>query len=98
MTGTILSSTDLDPRRRRVLYHSWHRGMREMDLLIGQFADAHLIGFSSEELDVFETLIARQDQELLSWIVGSQPVPAELDTDMFWRLKTFHDHEKPINL
>ena len=98
MTGTVLSSIDLDARRRRVLYHSWHRGMREMDLLIGQFADAHLIGFSNEELDVFETLIARQDQELLSWIVGSQPVPSEYDTDMFKRLKSFHDHEKPINL
>lgn len=98
MTGTILSSADLDPRRRRILFRSWHRGMREMDLLIGQFADAHLIDFSDEELDLFETLIERQDQELMSWFVGSVPVPPELDTTMFSHLKMFHDHQTPINL
>ncbi|MBM3636914.1 MAG: succinate dehydrogenase assembly factor 2 [Alphaproteobacteria bacterium] len=98
MSGTTLSSADLDPRRRRLLYRSWHRGMREMDLLMGQFADAHLLGFSDQELDLFETLSENQDQELLSWIDGSKPVPSEFDHEMFRRLKNFHDHTAPINL
>ena len=98
MSGTTLSSADLDPRRRRLLFRCWHRGMREMDLLMGQFADAHLLGFSEQELDLFETLSENQDQELLSWIVGSKPVPSEFDHEMFHRLKNFHDHTAPINL
>ena len=98
MSGTTLSSADLDPRRRRLLFRSWHRGMREMDLLMGQFADAHLAGFSNDELDLFEALSESQDQELLSWIVGSKPLPPEFDTVMFYRLKNFHDHTSPINL
>ena len=97
MSGTTLSSADLDPRRRRLLFRSWHRGMREMDLLMGQFADAHLLGFSDQELDLFEALSENQDQELLSWIVGSKPVPLEFDHEMFRRLKNFHDHTSPIN-
>jgi len=97
MSGTTLSSADLDPRRRRLLFRSWHRGMREMDLLMGQFADAHLAGFSNDELDLFEALSESQDQELLSWIVGSKPVPSEFDHEMFRRLKNFHDHTSPIN-
>ncbi|MBW8619319.1 MAG: succinate dehydrogenase assembly factor 2 [Hyphomicrobiales bacterium] len=98
MSGTTLSSADLDPRRRRLLFRCWHRGMREMDLLMGQFADAHLLGFSEQELDLFEALSENQDQELLSWIVDSKPVPSEFDHEMFHRLKNFHDHTSPINL
>ena len=48
MTGTTRSSAGLDARRRRILYRSWHRGTREMDLLMGRFADA-LIGEMSEQ-------------------------------------------------
>ncbi len=98
MSGTTLSSADLDPRRRRLLFRCWHRGMREMDLLMGQFADAHLLGFSDQELDLFEALSENQDQELLSWIVGSKTVPSEFDHEMFHRLKNYHDHTSPINL
>ncbi|NBR29854.1 MAG: succinate dehydrogenase assembly factor 2 [Betaproteobacteria bacterium] len=98
MSGTILSSSDLDPRRRRILFRSWHRGMREMDLLIGQFADAHLRTFSESELDEFEALIEYPDRELLSWLTGSAPVAADVSRSLFDRLKAFHAHTKPINV
>ena len=51
MTGTTRSSEGLDARRRRLLYHAWHRGMREMDLIMGRFADAE-IGTLTEALEV----------------------------------------------
>jgi succinate dehydrogenase flavin-adding protein (antitoxin of CptAB toxin-antitoxin module) len=38
-TGTNLSSEGLDARRRRLLFRCWHRGIREMDLVLGHFAD-----------------------------------------------------------
>ena len=39
MTGTPRTSADLDPRRRRLLVRAWRRGIREMDLILGGFAD-----------------------------------------------------------
>ena len=45
-----------DKRLERLKFRSWHRGTREMDLLLGSFADAHLPLFAPEELDRYETL------------------------------------------
>jgi antitoxin CptB len=98
MSGTILSSEGLDERRRRLLYRVWHRGMREMDLLMGGFADAYLSTMSEEDLADFERLSERQDQELLSWLVGSEPVAPDCDTRLFQELLAFHRHQAPINV
>ncbi len=57
MSGTTRSSEGLDERRRRLLFRAWHRGMREIDLIIGRFADAHIGTLSDAELDEFEQLI-----------------------------------------
>ena len=54
MSGTTRTSADLDPRRRRTLFRAWHRGMREMDLIMGRFADAEIGTLSDEELTTFE--------------------------------------------
>ncbi|MFG1419643.1 succinate dehydrogenase assembly factor 2 [Xanthobacter sp. V0B-10] len=90
MSGTQRSSADLDPRRRRLLYRAWHRGMREMDLIMGKFADAEIASFSDAELDDFEALIDAQDHDMFSWISETNPVPAEYDTPLFARMKAFH--------
>ena len=50
MTGTEISSDGLDERRKRLLFRSWHRGIREMDLVYGRFADAHIADLSATEL------------------------------------------------
>jgi antitoxin CptB len=89
MTGTTRSSADLDPRRRRILYRSWHRGTREMDLLMGRFADALIDQLSEEDVADFERLIEVEDPELFAWIGGVTP-PREHDTPVFKRFKTFH--------
>jgi antitoxin CptB len=54
VTGTNLSSEGLDPRRRRLLFRCWHRGIREMDLVLGRFADAQLPTLSDVALDELE--------------------------------------------
>ncbi|GLK84414.1 FAD assembly factor SdhE [Ancylobacter defluvii] len=89
MTGTTRSSAGLDPRRRRLLFRSWHRGTREMDLLMGRFADALLPEMSEEEVDAFEILIEIEDPDLLGW-VNSGAAPAPFDTPMFQRFCRFH--------
>ncbi len=39
---TERSSEGLDERRRKLLFRAWRRGVREMDLIVGRFADAHI--------------------------------------------------------
>ncbi len=97
MTGTRRTSADLDPRRRKILFRSWHRGMREMDLLMGQFADAEIDRLTDGELDTFELLIEVPDRDLLAWLTGERDTPANYDTPLFQRLRAFHTHAGPIH-
>jgi antitoxin CptB len=90
MTSGTRSSDGLDPRRRRVLFRSWHRGIKEMDLIMGRFSDANIADFSDSELDEYERLMELRDQEILSWIDGTVPVPANYDTTLFRRLRDFN--------
>ncbi|GJD48513.1 hypothetical protein OPKNFCMD_1234 [Methylobacterium crusticola] len=97
MTGTTRTSADLDPRRRRTLYRSWHRGIREMDLIMGRFADAEIGTLTEAELDDFELLIEVPDRDLFRWITGEDATPSNYDTAVFRRLKVFHHHDSPIH-
>jgi antitoxin CptB len=84
MTGVTLSSAELDPRRRRILFRCWHRGIREMDLVFGQFANSELAMLSEADLDELERIMAEEDTDLLKWILGTLPVPDHLKTPMFY--------------
>src|SRR3954447_2756203 len=66
MTGSTRSSDGLDPRRRRLLFRSWHRGTREADLIMGRFADIHIEAFSDAELDQYEHLLDAIETDLLA--------------------------------
>ena len=82
------ADTELDKRRKRLKFRSWHRGMREMDLLIGRFADRNLDVFSERQLDLFETLLHETDPDLYDWITERQPIPQEFNHDVMRLLKT----------
>jgi antitoxin CptB len=84
------SGEQLDLRRRRLHYRAWHRGMREMDLVFGRFADAELANLTSSELDEFEELMEAPDPDLFSWVLGQAPVPPEQDTALFRRVVEFN--------
>jgi antitoxin CptB len=84
------SSDGLDTRRRKALLRAWRRGMRETDLIMGRFADAHLATLSDDELTDYERLLDVRDQELLGWVTGEFPVPPEYNTALFRRLRDFH--------
>jgi antitoxin CptB len=90
MTGTGISSGGLSERRRRLLFRCWHRGIREMDLVLGRFADAHIATLSEAELDEVEKWLEFPDQQIFAWVNGAQKAPAEVDTVLFRRLRDFH--------
>lgn len=97
MSGLVRSTVDLDPRRKKILFRAWHRGMREMDLIMGRFAEERLDGLTDAELDTFELLIEVPDRDLLAWITGREETPQNYDTGVFRALKAFHAHDKPIH-
>jgi antitoxin CptB len=92
-TGTRISSEGLDARRRRLLFRSWHRGIREMDLIIGRFADSHLSALSDTELDTVECWLDIPDQQMFAWVTGAEQTPAEIDSALFRRLRDFHSKD-----
>src|SRR3954471_149592 len=77
MSGSTRSSEGLDERRRRLLFRAWHRGMREVDLITGRFADAHISTLTDREVDAFEHLMDVPEPDLLNWIMGQAATPAE---------------------
>ena len=90
MTGRTLSTEGLDERRRRLLFRCWHRGVKEMDLIMGGFADAHLKDFSDDDVRAFEALMLVPDQQMYAWVTGVEQVAPDFDTPMFRRLHDFH--------
>jgi antitoxin CptB len=91
MTGTTRSSEGLDPRRRRLLFRSWHRGIREADLLMGRFADSCIGELSEAELDQYEVLLEVPDHDLYVWVTGEMEIPAIYNTAVMQRLRAFHN-------
>ncbi len=89
-----LSSEGLDGRRRRLLFRCRHRGIREMDFVLGRFADAELQTLGDGELDELETWLDIPDQQIFAWVNGSEPAPAEMNTALFRKLCAFHGVER----
>ena len=73
-------------RLRRLRFRAWHRGLREVDLILGRFADAHGTNLSDDELIAFEALLGVPDREVLSWATGEAPVPAANDSPLLRRI------------
>ena len=82
-----ISSEGLDGRRRRLLFRCRHRGIREMDLVLGRFANAHLGSLSEAELDELERWLEIPDQQIFAWVNGTEAAPVEIDTALFRRLR-----------
>ncbi len=95
MSGLSRTSDDLSPRRRKILYHAWHRGTRELDLLLGRFADNAIGTLTDAELDQFEALLEVDDRELFGWILGKAPVPETAPKAVFSKVLAFA-HEHPV--
>lgn len=65
-----------ETRLKRLMMRSWRRGTKEMDLVLGPYAEARLAAMDGAGLDLFETLLAENDQEILPWITGQTAPPA----------------------
>jgi antitoxin CptB len=89
MTGSTRSSHGLDDRRKRLLFRCWHRGTREMDLILGRFADATIADLSDQEIGELEHLVEVPDPDLYAALTGDKVLAAEYATALFARIKAF---------
>ena len=89
MAASTEAGDDISVRLKRARYRAWHRGTREMDLILGPFADVRLPRFTMVELDRFEALLDEADTDLLDWVLGQAAVPARIDPATIVALKTF---------
>ncbi|MBK67496.1 MAG: succinate dehydrogenase assembly factor 2 [Rickettsiales bacterium] len=79
----------LDDRRKKLIFRSWHRGTREADLLIGSFAKENIPNFTEEQLAQFETIMERSDPDIYNWMTGREEEPEELKGDVMNMLKDY---------
>lgn len=83
MTGSKVDTSRLDARRRRLVFRAWHRGIREMDLVLGQYVDAHIENMDENTLNELEEIMSYEDRDMLTWVTGEIPIPQNVDTPLF---------------
>ena len=66
-----------EARLKRMGMRSWRRGTKEMDLILGPYGDAHLAGMDDARLALYDRLLGENDQDLLPWVLGQNPAPAD---------------------
>lgn len=71
-----MTQTD-DARLKRLKIRCWRRGTKEMDLILGGFADKHLATLSTADLDALEALMEENDHDLYQWVSGQGAAPAQ---------------------
>ena len=79
----------LERRRKKLIFRSWHRGTREMDIIMGRFADANVPAMSEVELDDYEQLLRESDPDIYNWVSGRTDTPPGANTALMQRIKNF---------
>ncbi|AGF74553.1 hypothetical protein BAnh1_06740 [Bartonella australis AUST/NH1] len=93
MTSFVIDKNQLDARRRRLVFRARHRGIREMDLILGQYVDAHIIGMSDEKISELEYIMSFEDRDLLTWVTGEIAAPPEVNSPLFRDIVHYHLHK-----
>lgn len=78
-----------ETRLKRLRIRSWRRGTREMDLILGPYADGPLTDHDGAALDAYEALLEESDPDLYAWISGAMP-PADRHRPMVEGIRAFH--------
>ena len=79
-----------------MLFRAWHRGIREMDLILGQYAEINIADMDEPTLDQFEAIMSEEDNDLINWINGAEPVPEHLRLPLFERIAAYRPEFDPV--
>ena len=64
-------------RIKRLQMRSWRRGTKEMDMILGPYSDTEIAKLSIEALELYEAMLAENDQDLYVWMSRQIEPPAE---------------------
>jgi antitoxin CptB len=81
--------TAAENRRKKLKFQAWHRGFKEVDLILGPFADERLGQMSDDELDEFEALLNVPDHDLYDWICQRSSPPDRFRTKVYEQIFDF---------
>ena len=76
-------------RIKRLIYRASYTGMKETDLLLGQFAQLYLPDLSDAGLDEFQALLDAGDPNIFAWVRGDAQPPANLNGPVLAQIKKF---------
>jgi antitoxin CptB len=79
----------MDDRRKKLKFRAWRRGFREIDLILGPFADETLAGMDETGLSEFEALLDAPDQEVFEWILERTETPLAFQTRTLAAIQEF---------
>ena len=79
----------LDIMRKRLNWRANHRGIKEMDLLVGGFASQRLPNMLKAELHEFTEILEIPDQDLLSWVTAQTEIPTALQSPLLFEMLKF---------
>jgi antitoxin CptB len=90
-TNAMVDASDpaQDPRRKRAKFRAWHRGMKEVDLILGPFADAHIDQLDDADLEAFEELLSVPDNDLYDWLCERRTPPERYRTKLYEQIHNF---------
>ena len=80
----------MDSRRKKLLFQSQHRGIKEIDIFLGSFAEKYIRKMSDTDLSLFDTLLNEKDLDLYNWITGQTTIPAHLDHNLIEKIRKFN--------
>ena len=83
----------MDDFRKRLLYKASHRGMKEADRLIGDFASARIGTLSKSQLSSFDLLLDETDNDLLKWVMEREEVPEWVDSNLITEIINFNNEQ-----
>ena len=86
----VLPEDNISIKRKRLGFRSWHRGTREMDLLLGRFADEKLPEMDEAMLDAYDLFLTNSDPDIYNWLTRVEPVPDEENTPLMRMLLDFY--------
>jgi antitoxin CptB len=69
-------------KRKQLVFRSWHRGTREIDLMLGRFADVHVPHLDAGQLAAYDRFLKNSDPDIFNWITGQEPVPPAEESDV----------------
>ena len=74
---------DLETYKKKIVYKASHRGSKEMDILLGNFINKYIELFNENELNIFDSILDCDDEDIYQWILGKKDIPTRYENRVF---------------